>query len=170
MDGLVEVVVAQKLNFQVQIKRFIATVLPLMVAVYLILLNLPSIFKILTFLACVGLAYLSYRMFINFYIDWEYTFVTNEVSFAKVMNKSNRKDLFTCQVKDTVVLCKVSDKEHLPSVPADVKKYYFLSNTTDDYYIWLTKNDKGKDVCIYFEPNERMLKSIQTLARSKVHL
>ena len=166
MKGFSEVTVSQKMGWDIQVKRFLATVLPMMVALMIIMLNLPGIFTVVKFLASVGLFYLSYRMFLGFYIEWEYSFVTNEISFAKIMNKSRRKDLFTCQLKDTVVLTRNTDADHLSAVPKDIKTYRFLSGRKDTYYLWVTKDEKGRDICICFEPNREMLEAFRTLARS----
>ena len=131
--------------------------------------NVPQIYKVFVFLAVMGLAYLSYRMFMGFYVEWEYTFVTNEVSFAKITNKSKRKDIITCQVKDTLLIAKNTDTEHLGNLKKKKKKYHFLSNTTNEYYVWVLQ-EGTKKICIYFEPDETMLDSIRTLVRSKVYI
>ena len=170
MEGYIEVVVPKKMTFEVQVKRFVMTVLPLMLAIFLMMQNNDSILRIVFFIAAIGLIYLAYRMFLNFYIDWEYTFVTNEVSFAKIMNKSKRKDILTCQVADTVVMTKNTDKEHLRSIPQDAKKYNFLSGSGEEHYVWITKNKAGKTICVYFEPNEVMLQSMAKLARGKIFI
>lgn len=167
MDGYIEVVVPQKMTFEVQAKRFILTCLPLIAAIFLIRLPAESIFKVIVYLLAMGLAYLAYKMFMNFYVEWEYTFVTNEVSFAKITNKSKRKELLTCLVKDTVVLVKSTDKEHLNLIPKDAKKYVFLSGTGADHYIWVTKDKNGHNVSIAFEPNDKMLESMRKLARDR---
>lgn len=156
------------MDFSLQIKRFAFTVVPLMLAAMLVFSNLGGILRIIAFLAAAGLTYLAYLMFLGFYVEWEYTFVTNEVSFAKIMNKSKRKDLTTCLVKDTIVLAKNTDKEHLSRVPSNVKKYAFLSHTGAEYYCWYTKDNKGKNVLIMFEPDQDMLLAIQKLARDRV--
>ncbi len=170
MDGYIEVVVEQKMTFDVQVKRFICTCLPLLAAIFLIRLPAQSIFKVIIFLAAAGLVYLAYRMFMNFYIEWEYTFVTNEISFAKIMNKSKRKDLLTCQLKDTVIFIKSTDKEHRNQLPKNTKKYSFLSGTGTDYYIWAVKDKKGQIILISFEPNDKMLASIKKLVRDRCHV
>ena len=167
MEGLIEVIIKRKMTFDMQVKRFVLTILPMMLAIMLIRLQVDQILKVVIFLAVAGLAYLSYRMFMNFYIEWEYVFLTNEVSFAKIMNQSKRKDLITCQLKDTVILFKSTDKDHLSAIPKDAKKINYLSGTGVDHYIWVTKDQKGRTVCIYFEPDERMLNSMKNLARSK---
>lgn len=170
MEGLVEVIVKKKMTFDVQVKRFVFTVLPLMAAIMLVRLQAGPIIRIVLCLAAAALCYLAYRMFLNFYIEWEYVFVTNEVSFSKIMNQSKRKDLITCQLKDTVIMFKNTDKERLSAIPKDAKKYNFLSGTGEDHYIWVTKDQKGRSVCIYFEPDERMLNCMRTLARSKIFI
>lgn len=167
MEGFSEVSVAQKMDAGAQIKRFLGTVVPLMLAIMIITLSLPSIFMIVKFLACVGLVYLSYRMFMGFYIEWEYSFVTDEIHFAKIMNKNRRKDLFTCQLKDTVVLFKNTDRAHLSEVPRDAQQHWFVSQHSAQHYIWVVKNAKGKTLCIHFEPNETMLNGFTVLARGK---
>ncbi len=170
MESYIEQVVVQRMNFESQAKRFILTILPLMLAILLIMTNVPPLYKVFVFAAVVGLVYLSYNMFMGFYIEWEYIFVTNEVSFAKISNKSKRKEMLTCQVNDTLVLAKSSDREHLGDLAKDAKKHVFLSNTGADYYVWVLKDKNGKKICVHFEPNEVMLNSIQTLARSKVFI
>ena len=170
MEGLIEVIVKRKITFNVQVKRFVLTILPLMFAIMLIRLQVDQILRVVIFLAVAALAYLSYRMFMNFYIEWEYVFLTNEVSFSKIMNQSKRKDLITCQLKDTIILFKSTDHDRFSAVPKDAKKYNFLSGTGVDHYIWVTKDQKGRVVCIYFEPDERMLNNMKTLARSKTFI
>ena len=171
MEEYSEVAVEQKMDFGIQFKRFLCTVLPLMAAVFIIIaVKVNPLFMIIKFLVCVGLIYLAYRMFMGFYIEWEYTFVINEIKFAKIMNKSRRKDLFTCQIKDTVLFAKNTNEDALRSVPKDAKTYRFLSNVSEEFYVWVTKDDKGKQICIWFEPNEVMIKGFSTLVRSKVFL
>lgn len=169
MEGLIEVIIKKKMTFDVQVKRFILTVLPLMVAIMLIRMPFGSILRFVTYLAAVALAYLAYRMFLNFYIEWEYTFVTNEVSFSKILNQSKRKDILTCQLKDTEIIFKSTNQEHRNAIPKDAKKYNFLSGTGAEHYIWVTKDQKGRPVCIYFEPNDKMLESMKILARGKIY-
>ncbi len=170
MDGYIEQVVEQKMNFETQVKRFFLTVLPLMLAILLIMTNVGQFLRVLVFLAVLGLAYLSYRMFMNFYIEWEYTFVTNEISFAKIMNKSKRKDVLTCELKDTIVVAKSTDQQHLAMVPKDAKKYVFLSNTGAEHYVLAIKKNNGKVLSVYFEPNEKMLASIKKIVREKAYI
>ncbi len=167
MDGYLEIIVSQKMNFEIQVKRAICTILPIMVAVYLYMIG-QSFMPIVIIVDAI-LFYVAYRMFMNFYIEWEYTFVTNEISFAKIMNKSKRKDLLTCQIKDTIIMVKNTDKEHLSSLPKEAKKYAFLSGEKDEYYIWATKDKKGRTVCISFEPTEELVESMCRQARSKIY-
>lgn len=170
MEGLIEVIVKKKMTFDMQVKRFALTVLPLLIAIMLIRLRVAPMLRVVIYLAVISLGYLAYRMFMNFYIEWEYVFLTNEISFAKIMNQSKRKDVITCQLKDTVIMFKSTDNDHLSAIPKDAKKYNFLSGTGKEYYIWVTKDQKGRSVCICFEPNERMLNSMKTLARSKIFI
>ena len=170
MEGYIEQVITQKMTFETQVKRFFLTVLPMLAAILLIMSNVPQIYRVFIFLVVLGLAYLSYRMFMNFYIEWEYTFVSNEVIFSKISNKSKRKDILTCQVKDTIVLAKSDDKQHFSVIPKDAKKYSFLSNTGAEHYVWCLQGKNGKAICVYFEPNEKMLESISVLARGKTFI
>ncbi len=159
MNRYLEVVRAKKNTFKDRAVQFLSTVLPAMIAIYLVLMigSVDAMFRILAFLAAVGLFYLSYKMFFSFYLEWEYVFVEDEISFSKIMNKSKRKDLFTLSLSKTKLFAKADDKDAVARLPQDAKRYHFTSQTDEPIYVICAETKQGQEVCIFWEPGEEML-------------
>ena len=167
MENFVEIVVEKKMNAMDKVKWFIATFIPLMIGTSLVF-AIGGPFRVLAVLVCAGLYYLGYKIFNSFYIEWEYTLVSNEISFAKIVNKSRRKDIVTLDISKTEIMAKINDKQHVSSRQCNAKHYSFISQTNNEYYFVVGYDKAGNKVCIDFEPDDRILEVFRTLARSKV--
>ena len=173
MEKYIEIAVPKKNTVKDYGICFACCLLPMLVGTYLVLMifSVTSGNVSITGLACVvcaGLYYLSYKIFLRFYIDWEYILVGDEIRFSKIINKSKRRDIITLMLSKVEVVAKISDKEHIGAIAKAEKKYSFISQTTDDYYFMIAFTDSGTRVCIFFEPDERMLDNFKTTLRGKV--
>lgn len=159
MNKYLEEVRVKKNTFTDRIVQFLSTVVPAMVAIYLVLVigSIDAMFRIVAFLAAAGLFYLSYKMFFSFYIEWEYVFVEDEISFSKIMNKSKRKDLFTMSLSKTKLFAAADDKDAVARIPSEVRRFRFSSQTDESVYVLYGETKTGKEVCVFWEPGEEML-------------
>ena len=167
MENFVEIVIEKKMNAMDRIKWFVATFIPLMIGTFLVF-AVGGPFKILAVLVCAGLYYLGYKIFNSFYIEWEYTLVSNEIYFAKIVNKIRRKDILTLDIPKTEVMAKISDAQHKSQRECGAKHYSFISQTNNDYYFVVGYDKDGNKVCVDFEPDDRIIEVFKTLALSKV--
>lgn len=94
--------------------------------------------------------------------------MSNEISFAKIVNKSRRKDILTLDIPKTEVMAKISDTQHKSQRECGAKHYSFISQTNNDYYFVVGYDKDGNKVCVDFEPDDRIIEVFKTLARSKV--
>ena len=171
MEKYIEVVVSRKNKLKDTALCFLASVLPLLVGSYVVILfyaSGSSMFLALGVVACALLFYLSYKIFNSFNIEWEYTLVDSELRFAKVINKTKRRDIMAVNLAKTEILARVNDNEHdHPYKTFQGAKTHMISQTNDNYYYIISFTDKGKRVCVTFEPDERMIDNFKTTLRGK---
>lgn len=171
MEKYIEIVVSRKNKLKDTVLCFSASVIPLFVGTYIVILfyaSASSMFLALSVVACALLYYLSYRIFNSFNIEWEYTLVDSELRFAKIINKTKRRDVMTVNLAKTEVLARVNDNEHNhPYKTFQGVKTQMLSQTNDDYYYLISFTDKNKRVCVAFEPDARMKENFNTTLRGK---
>ncbi len=158
MEHFVEYSLPYKLTLQDQLKRAALTVAPMAVgAVLILLLNWLGI------LLCAGLCYLSYRLFISFFFELEYSLLENELSFSKIINKERRRELMKADIAATE---RYGPLAHLPQNPGKIRSFLSHQGEEPPYY-WMTKNHKGERVCVLFQPNEALREVFSVRARGK---
>ena len=168
MEKYIEYSVTRKLSNAEQVKRFFYTVLPMALACYLfILIRALGSLAFFAILISIGLFYLAYKLFISFILEYEYTFVENEIRFAKIINKAKRKEIRNVQLSKIDVMAKLSDNAHNNELKNVSRKYDYSSNNSDNIYFFIANDNKGK-FAVLFDPNETMLESFKTLLRGKV--
>ena len=158
MENFVEYTLPYKLTLTDHIKRIVFSVAPMALGVFLIM-QLWVIGMILT----LGLCYLSYRLYLSFFFEWEYTLLEDEIRFGKIINKERRREMLVASIGKTVEFGPLANKP-----AADCKVNSFLSNQGEQpEYFWTTFTDKGEKICILFQPDERMLEVFDRRARGK---
>lgn len=171
MEKYIEIVVPRKNSIKDTVLCFAASVVPMLLGTYIVILfyaSASSLFLALGVVACAFLYYLSYKVFNNFNIEWEYTLVDSEIRFSKVINKTKRRDIITVNLSKTEIIARVNDGDHNhPYKTFQGAKYSMISQKTDDFYYIISFTDKGKRVCVTFEPDERMKENFNTTLRSK---
>ena len=159
MENFVEYSLPYRLTSADQLKRAVYSVAPMALGVLLIM-YLGVIGMIIT----LGLCWLSFRLYIGFLFEWEYTLLEDEIRFGKIINKERRKEMLTASIGKTVEFGPIENK------PASLgcKAVSFLSHQGDlpEYY-WITFTEKGEKVCILFQPNARILEVFDLRARGK---
>ena len=166
MEQYIETAIARKNSITDLAKCFLCCMLPLVGGTYLVMLVLAlknSSLLAISVVACALLYYLSYKLFLLFNIEWEYTLVQDEIRFSKVINKSKRKELFTVSLSKVTALALVNTSEYNSIIRrVNGKKYNFTSQTKAPHYLLQATNKKGEQILVMFEPSEKMLESFKT--------
>ncbi|MCL1988791.1 MAG: DUF6106 family protein [Firmicutes bacterium] len=102
--------------------------------------------------------------------EFEYSVTNGELDIDVIYNKSNRKRLFTGNIKDFEVMAHVEDTSHENMLStAQEKKDYSSGTVSERSYIFLT-NYNGKKQSIIIEPNDEILQEMRKLlSRQKFH-
>ena len=160
MDQFIEMSVARKNNFKDYAKCFVYCILPILVGSYLMVVaySLKNTGLLMVAVVISALLYfVSYKIFNGFNVEYEYSIVDDEIRFAKIINKSKRRELVTIERDKIKIIARVNDKEHSTALNCQLdKKYSLISQTTNEYYFMIASVNQGKNVCVFFEPNEKM--------------
>lgn len=173
MESYIEMSVAKRPTFKDRIISFFVSILPMFIGIYIVILVTLSKSTLLLPIAvviCALLCWFSYKIYCNFNIDWEYTLVGDELRFAKIINKSKRREVISVSIPKSTVIARVDDSAHNNKIRSDCKKYSFISQTNTRFYFITSFDEKGNPVCVFFEPDERMLDNFAVTARGKFYL
>lgn len=95
----------------------------------------------------------------NMNIEYEYSVTNGDIDIDRIYNKTKRKNVFTGNCADFLVMAHIDDNEHLGQYK-DLKKYDFSSGGIyGNTYIFVTEY-KGKKAQIIIEPNEEILNAM----------
>ncbi len=173
MEKYIEIAVARKNNLKDHALCFVSCMIPILFGTYLVTMiysatNRNFMLVGLSCLVCAVLYYVAYKIFCRFYVEWEYTLVDDEIRFAKIINKSKRRELVTMPLSKAEIVARVNDKAHASALNKPYsKKLSLISQTANDYYFIAGYDKTGKNVCIFFEPDERMCENFKTTLRGK---
>lgn len=173
MDNYIELAVFRKNNFKDTLLCFVASILPLVVGTFLVFVLFASGASgllALGIIACAILYYIAYKIFCSFTVEWEYTLVGNELRFSKIINKNKRRDLFTVSLEKIEVMAKKDDAEHNRQLKTShLPLQSYISQTDVVTYFFIGTTDKGRKVCVEFEPDYRMIDNFKTTLRGKFY-
>ncbi len=115
-------------------------------------------------LLCAGICYVSYRVFLSFNYEWEYTLLEDEINFTKIINKERRREFLKASIAKTESYGPIANR---PASNCKVRS--FLTNQGEEpEYFWITYNAKGEKVCILFQPTPAVLDVFRVKARGKL--
>lgn len=114
--------------------------------------------------------YLTYRVFLNFDLEFEYVFVNGELDIDKIMGKSRRKRCMTIDMENIEIIA--AEGSHLLDGYKNRKYKHmdFSSNNKDNKKYLLYGNYKNESTSILIEPNEKMLDSMRSISPRKVNI
>ncbi|MBQ8605239.1 MAG: hypothetical protein IJ408_00740 [Clostridia bacterium] len=170
MDNYIEVAVSRKNNIKDTAVCFVSSVLPLLIGTYVVILCYVSSSPLfmLSLVFCALMYFLAYKLFCMFNVDWEYTLVGNELRFSKIINKNKRRELLVINFQKIDVIARTDDTEHNYQFKNNQSaKLTLTSQTSEQTYFLCGTTEKGKKVCIEFEPDSRMLDNFATTMRGK---
>lgn len=143
-------------------------VMPVMVAACIIsifaALYLNVIGLILATLVFLG----TYLVFRSFKVEYEYIFVTGQISFDKILGQSKRKRAFCCEMENVLVVAPEDSYLVKDQVNQSTKVRDFTSLNPDKKRYALVYQSGSERTKIIFEPNEKMLQCLKQASPRKV--
>ncbi|ODM26756.1 DUF6106 family protein [Acetivibrio mesophilus] len=123
-----------------------------------------------------AIIYLTYLIITSRRIEYEYAFTNGELDIDKITNKKKRKNLINSNCREFEIFAK-ADSDKLSSYVEEIKDRIMAVSSLDseDIYCFVVNKKSDEDgrtqstrVIVFFEPNEKMLKSIKTMIPRKV--
>jgi len=113
---------------------------------------------------CLAVVYLTYMVISSRRIEYEYAFTNGELDIDKIVNKRKRENLISANCREFEIFAKADSEMAVSSLDSE------------DIYVFVAKKKidededrtKSKRVLVFFEPNEKMLKSIRLMIPGKV--
>lgn len=167
MDIFMEKIVAKKKT----IADHMITVGVVLAGIILIMLSLTIevIQKLnIGIILIVGIAYLGYRLITSRNLEYEYIVTNGDLDIDKIINKRNRKRIFSANCKEFDIVAPVKNDSYNRSLHG-IKKRIDASGSLDSPDAWfVTLNYKGEKTLVIFEPDERMLENFRKYIPRKV--
>lgn len=159
MENFIEYSLPYKMTPMDRMMQMLCTVGPMAIGVLLIMfLGMPGI------LLCIGLCYLSYRLFLSYIFELEYTLLEDEIAFSKIINKERRRELLTASIAKTECYGPIANR---PAIQCPVKSMVSHQGDLPEYF-WITYDKKGNKICVLFQPTEAVLSVFAIRARGKL--
>lgn len=159
-ESYVECLVARKSSTLMTFLK----ILLIMLTVVFVIIGIPFIPGLLVAIVTGVGAYFAYM---NADIEYEYLYVDRELSIDKVMAKSKRKKVGNYQIDQMEIMAPLNSHR--------LDSYRNRNTKTLDYSSGIENQPERRymmvysgDVKLIFEPNEEMIKAIQSIAPRKV--
>ena len=101
-------------------------------------------------------------------VEYEYTYYNGDLDIDRILNKQSRKRIFSMNVKDMEVIAPTGSIE-LQQFQRIKELDYSSQNYEHQTYEMVVKF-KGDTVRVIFEPNEKILAGMKSLAPRKVYI
>lgn len=171
MDIFIEHLVKQKTTAKTNVLKaliIIGTILLEIILALLLLIARPLAFFIFLFMA--GAIYGAWFLMRLFKIEFEYIVVSNVMSVDKIIAQSKRKRLVSIDFKNMEIMAPMRGNHKRefenPSIPKTID--VSVSPTEEGAYFIVARTEKLGLLRIIFTPDERIIKSAQTMAPRKV--
>ncbi|RGS80473.1 DUF6106 family protein [Coprococcus sp. AF21-14LB] len=113
-----------------------------------------------------ALGALTYFVHRSVNLEFEYLYVNGDLDIDKIMAKTKRKKVFSCNMRDLEVIAPQGAPELRPF--ANLKAKDFSSNCPDHKKYEMILVSEGEKHRIIFEPNKTILDGIRMIAPRKV--
>ncbi len=169
MDAFVEKIVARKLS--VKHYLIIAALLLGVPALLILLLSIPFVGEIVSFLgvfALGGLIYLAYRLIRTMSIEFEYIVTNGDIDIDVITAKSKRKRIISATSEEIEIIAKYPGDQYTAEMENVPKKIKTVSAMTDEGIYFIKLRRKNENMIIYFQPDDRMLDAFRVRIPRKV--
>lgn len=147
------------------IRTFATAAAVLVSYAFMILIGLISIIFISAII--VGI----YFVYINTSVEYEYSIAGDRLTIDAIYGRKRRKNLFVYEVTKSEIIAP-KDNAYVSGYDRnqEMKSYDFTSgNDSENIYIMITPY--GASTCkVYFEPNQKIVDAIKTVAPSKIKM
>lgn len=134
-------------------------------AISVLLALTTGVLSVLLMFVCGFLTYLTYR---NTRIEYEYLFVTGQLSIDKILGKAKRKKAFECSMEEIQIIAP-SDSYVLNDYKLQNQKVLDLSSQTPGARTYTAIiQSGGNSTKLIFEPNDKMLQCFRQTSPRKV--
>lgn len=117
-----------------------------------------------------GMGYLTYRLSLEWDLEYEYTFVKGELDIDKIMGKSRRKRCVVVDMETTEIVAPINSHALDAFQGNKCKEYDFSSRMPEAKLYVIYAKVKNEMARILFEPSERMINDMRNTAPRKVVL
>ena len=159
MENFIEYCLPYQLTAADRVKQYGLTITLLAIGAVMIVVLGP-----LGILLCAAACYAAYRVYFSFFYELEYTLLENEITFTKIINKERRREILKADISKTESYGPVAG---LPAGARNVRSFLSHQGEEPEYY-WITQKKNGEQVCILFQPDQRVLNVFATRARGKL--
>ncbi|NLL05535.1 MAG: hypothetical protein GX270_07065 [Clostridiaceae bacterium] len=104
----------------------------------------------------------------NLNVEYEYSITNGDIDIDKIINQKKRKHLYSTRCKDIELMAKLSSSKYNESIAKAPLIIKAISSMDSPEVYFAVINSNGKKVTLYFEPNEKMLKSLKTMLGSRL--
>lgn len=121
----------------------------------------------IAFILAVGLAFLAYYfIFPRLNVEYEYAVANHDMEISAIYNKASRKEKFSFDIREVDFIApKNSPKLYNAN---SLKKYDFTSGAGDANVYAIVTAVGSQKVCLYLEPDERILRALKDWAGAKM--
>ena len=139
-----------------------------MLIILTVLVVVVSMVMPLLFIVAIILGYVTYRLSLNWNLEYEYTFVNGELDIDKIMAKSRRKRCVVLNMEQTEIVAPegAHQLDNYKSTPC--KTMDFSSGIAENKKYVMYASFNNEMVKVIFEPNERMINDMWNSSPRKV--
>ncbi|MGI6777975.1 MAG: DUF6106 family protein [Acetivibrionales bacterium] len=166
MDTFIEKIVAKRRtvkDFLIAAGLVLATIILIPVVTRIPLVNT------FTPIIAVGLIYIDYRLITSRSIEYEYAVTNGDLDIDTIIARRKRKRIFSANCKDFEIVARLkTNRDKAGQLGNIVKRIEAVSSMDSEDIFFVTLNYKGERTAVFFEPDERMIRSFKTFIPRKV--
>lgn len=131
-----------------------------LIAVLFLLSTVFPAFGTIVFLVMAAVVYGTYRVFISFDVEYEYSLVNSEIDIDKILGRKRRKRVTTVKLTGLEAFGKSDNAEYKKYLSdSGVKKIFVCRNSSDNNYFIVRGGDKRE--MVIFSPSEKIISVIE---------
>ena len=161
-------------DYFIQVLIFLATMGVAVTCYFFFAIFLPNIKlypvflgRIIGILTIVGAVYFGYKFFMRFDIEYEYTYMTGEIDFDKILSKSTRTRILTAKCETFEEFGEYNNEVREKLKNREFNKLFDFSSNTDAKRYYAVLNHKTfKKTVVIFEPTEEMVTDMKRFMKN----
>lgn len=130
--------------------------------------KLPDIVSQFTLFIWAAIFYGIYRFSKSKNIEFEYAVTNGDMDIDKIIAQKKRKRLFSGHCREYEIIAKVKSDKYTQNYASIQNKVVAVTSLSDDDVFFLVAQYKGSRTIVYFQPNEKMMKSFKTYISRKI--